>query len=222
MSLTVCRPRPSAYVSSIDSVPIFTIRYRPSMISPSRPCTVALAVAQHRPLHAIGPLRTPMNFNGIGGGGGGPAARPAAAGRPSRRRRRRRWSAAVAAPPSAETETGYAVSLGRSRVGGQRVELHGRHRRRLGALAAGARRALAPAARRGRRRSAGHIARSPGRAPATTPHSHQSAAVDHRALPAHRKYVEIPAPATAARSLSAPSASTTLSITTNSGPVSIS
>ena len=36
-SRMVCRPRPSTYASSTDSAPIFRMRYRPSMISPSRP-----------------------------------------------------------------------------------------------------------------------------------------------------------------------------------------
>ena len=37
LSRIVCRPRPSRYAISIDSTPIFRIRYRPSMISPSPP-----------------------------------------------------------------------------------------------------------------------------------------------------------------------------------------
>ena len=60
-------------VSSTDSAPIFTIRYRPSTISPSRPCIVTLPSLRTAHFSPLARSRMPMNFSGIGGGGGGPS-----------------------------------------------------------------------------------------------------------------------------------------------------
>ena len=110
VSRITCRPRPSAYVISMDSVPIFTIRYRPSMISPSLPYIGArLAVRQHRPFHAVCPLEHADELQ----------RDRRQRRRPCRRRRPRRLvtcrrrsppAAAAAARPSAETETGCALA----------------------------------------------------------------------------------------------------------------
>ena len=85
-----------------DSLPIFTSRYRPSTVPPSRAC-------DWRPRRTVGEDRDPMpsawsirpmNFTVMGGGGGG-GGRPASGGR-SHRRRRLRPPAAAAAVAAAD------------------------------------------------------------------------------------------------------------------------
>ena len=57
----------------MDSVPILTIRYLPSMISPSFPY-IGADFPSDRTAHFTPSARSrkPSSFNGIGGGGGGP------------------------------------------------------------------------------------------------------------------------------------------------------
>src|SRR5205814_2813425 len=74
LSRIVCRPRPSRYAISIDSAPIFKMRYCPATTSPSRPwseCPVESTNAAIR-FACVGASTIPMNLSGIGGGGAGP------------------------------------------------------------------------------------------------------------------------------------------------------
>src|SRR5262249_30649326 len=72
-SRIVWRPRPSRYAISIDSTPIFRMRYRPKTTCPSEPNwgepSPSLSTAIFGRPGATS--ARPMNFTVIGGGGGG-------------------------------------------------------------------------------------------------------------------------------------------------------
>ena len=92
VSRIVCRPRPSRYAISIDSTPIFRMRYRPSMISPSSPWNGGFRPSlEHRDLP---PARRRLDD-------ADELERDRRQRRRSRRRRRRRFTGIAAAPAAA-------------------------------------------------------------------------------------------------------------------------
>src|SRR5689334_716676 len=88
----------------MDSTPIFRIRKRPSMISPSRPYTGALRPSLRTAMRLACPSTKPTNLYGIGGGGGGPVGTGGPAG-----------AALIGAAVSAVFEGGGAFGLNRNK-----------------------------------------------------------------------------------------------------------